>query len=726
VPDRSARFLGRSLVLLIAAAALLPAGLTAALPASQAETEEAVPEGYVLTAENDPFELHVDATTLAFKLRDRRSGYLWHSGLDQPLEEDDLNTSWQAFARSGVSIEYLDARGVNRRVSIANSEHTMETEAIENGIAARITFTDYGISLGLRLTLDDYGVRVEVPFEGITEENPEFRLGRIYLYPFLGAARGSSIDGYMLVPDGTGSLILFADSSRADNMFYGRYYGQDLGMLGVEPYDPFIDTPDSISMPVFGMAHTDAESAYLSVVTKGAGYGEVQVHPAAVITNFNFLFHAFVYNEPYFQATNRSGAGVTVLQDQPNAFDVEVQYRFLTGDNANYVGMANALREVLSASGSLTQADFSNPDIPTRVEFLGGDKEPVLFWQQFVTMTTFPQMRDILGQLALPNPDVIVYGWQPYGATSVPPTSLAVEGALGTLDDLRALADDIAAQGGHFSLYLDPQAALWNEPGYNARTDLAMAITNVTIEAFNRSVMHFFTLDALRSRFQSLAASVAGQPNIGLALDGIGYRLFSDHRSRPPFSREAAIAAYRDLLAQAPVPVAFYRPNDYLLGFARAYYDMPLGDNAYVFTSESVPFLPIVLSGSVPYFGEALNFSSNLQEDLLRHVEYGIYPSYFLTQEPTSRMLNTQSSWIYTSSIAQWGESIRSTYAWMNALLGPVRGQRIIAHTMLADGIAATTYADGSQILVNYTDRPFEHRGVRVEPRDAALVEAES
>jgi hypothetical protein len=720
------RFLRRRFVLLIAAAALLPASLTAALPAGQSGIEEAIPESYRLAAGNDAFELFVDPTSLAFKLRDLRSGYLWHSGIDEPLEEDDLNTSWQAFARSGVSIEYLDERGVNRRVSIANSEHTIETEALEDGLGARVSFTEYGISLNVRLTLDEHGIRVQVPFDGITEENPEFRLGRVYLYPFLGAARGSSIDGYMLIPDGTGSLIRFADSTRADNMFYGRYYGQDLGMLGIEPYDPFIAAPESISMPVFGMAHTDADSAFLSVVAEGASYGEVQVHPAGIITNFNFLYHAFVYNEPYFQATNRSGAGVTILQDQPNAFDIDVRYRFLTGDEANYVGMANSLREYLNANGNLAQTDFASPDMPVRLEFLGGDKEPVLFWQQFVTMTTVAQMRDILAQIALPNPDVIVYGWQPGGANSVPPTSLALEGSLGSLGDLRALADDLAGQGGHFSLYLDPQAALWNEPGYNARTDLAMAITSTTIEAYNRGPVHFFTLDVLRDRFQAFSGSVAEQTTFGLALDGIGWRLFSDHRNRPPLSRETAVDAYRELLAQAPQPLGLYRPNDYLLGLARAYYDMPLGDNAYVFTSESVPFLPIVLSGSMPYFGEALNFSSNLQEDLLRHVEYGIYPSYFLTQEPTSRMLNTRSSWIYTSSIAQWGESIRSTYAWMNALLAPVRGQRIIAHTRLADGVVATTYASGRQILVNYTDRPFEHRGVRVEPLNAALVEADT
>src|SRR5690606_17445152 len=131
-------------------------------------------------------------------------------------------------------------------------------------------------------------------------------------------------------------------------------------------------------------------------------------------------------------------------------------------------------------------------------------------------------------------------------------------------------------------------------------------------------------------------------------------------------NREMAIEAYQALLADAPTRLGFYRPNAYMLGFAAAYYDMPLGDNGYIYTTEPVPFLPAVLAGYVPSYGSALNFSSNRQDDLLRHLEYGIYPSYFVTHEVTANMINTRSAWIYTSSYTQWGDEIRRTYDWMN------------------------------------------------------------
>ncbi|MCS7039141.1 MAG: hypothetical protein NZP34_06035, partial [Caldilineales bacterium] len=83
-----------------------------------------IPPSYQAVGENERFRLYVDPTTLAFKLFDKRSGYLWHSGVDELQEGDRLNRAWHAFARSGLSIEYLDAKAVNKRAAIANSEHT--------------------------------------------------------------------------------------------------------------------------------------------------------------------------------------------------------------------------------------------------------------------------------------------------------------------------------------------------------------------------------------------------------------------------------------------------------------------------------------------------------------------------------------------------------------------------------------------------------------------------
>lgn len=692
-------------------------------PVQAAVPADAIAPNYALVAENDAFALYVDETTLAFQLLDRRSGYVWHSGVDELLPGDRLNKSWQAFARSGVSIEYLDKKAVNKRISISNTEHTLEVMPMDQGIRALLGFPEYGIRLELRLQLEAEGVRVEVPFASIAEEKADqFRLGLLYLYPFLGATRGGSQPGYFLLPDGTGSLLRFKDASRARTMFYGRYYGADLGMLAALPFDPQVNQVMPISYPLFGVVHGEGQNALLSVVERGAAYGELQVHPAGIVTNFNFIYHAFIYNESYFQATNRSGAGVTMIQPQTNPVDVVVHYRFVSGEQANYVGLARSYQRYLVERGLLQRQAVADEHIGLRLEVLAGDREKVLFWDRFVSMTTIEQLDEILRRLGVNAVDVTYYGWQPLGASSMLPQTLRLERSLGSLQQLQALAEQVQTNGGTFSLYFDPLAAI---KGQVSNRQVAMAITSVPLQGYQRNnMLYYLSLSAAQERYAGLAGQVAQQPALGLALDEVGNLLYSDFRRGQLLNRQQALEQVQALVASPEqLRLAFYRPNDYVWGQMTAYYDMPLGDNGYLYTDETVPFLPIVMAGYVPMYGPPLNFSSDMTQDLLRQVDFGIYPAYFLTEEPTAKMLNTRSSWIYTSSYAQWGERIRQAYAWMDGLLGPVRGQEVLARRALANDVYATTYASGKTIVVNYGSQPFEWQGRIVNARDAALWE---
>ncbi|MBI3242546.1 MAG: hypothetical protein HYZ49_09675 [Chloroflexi bacterium] len=683
---------------------------------------QGIPDSYELVAENAFFQLYADKSTLAFKVVDKRSGYVWHSNLDEVSKDDQLNKTWTAFARSGISIDYLDKKAISKRASITNSNRSIEVKPIDQGFEALIKFSDVSISIGVIVRLEAKGVSVEVPFESIKEENADYKLGLLYIYPFLGATKEDSVPGYMFIPDGSGSLIRFSAATKAKNMFYGRYYGADLGMITTLPYDPTVNRPYKISIPVIGMVHGEKQNAFIAIVEKGASYGEIQAHMAGIITKFNFLYNAFIYNESYFQATNRSGAGVTTLQPRTNAFDVKISYRFLTKDDGDYVGMAKSYQQYLIEKGILKKIPDQNSDIGIRVEFLGGDKERILLWNRLIAMTAVSQMSDILKDLGIKNPDVIYYGWQPLGASSTPPKSLQLDSSLGNPDQLRSLIEKIAAGGGNFYLYLDPQAALKDENGYSPRNDLAMSITSVNLQGYNRNkVNYYLNFDAFSKHYSTLSNDVFSKLKAGLALDGIGSMLYSDFKSNHFLNREDAIRKYQDLLAENNESTSFYTPNDYMFGYMKAYYDIPLTNSGYIYTTDAVPFLQIVFAGYVPYYGTALNFSSNLQDDLLRHVDFGVYPSYFLSYEVTAKILNTSSNWIYTSSYDQWTQEIKRTYQWLNNLLGPVKGQEIVARQVLEDGVVATTYANGKQIIVNYNDKPFLVGDVVVNSKDAVI-----
>ncbi len=688
------------------------------------QTAQEIPDTYELVAENETFQLYANRDTLAFKVLDRRSGYIWHSNLDEVTPEDKLNKTWTAFASSGISIDYLDQKAISKRASLTNAERSIDFKPTADGFDALVTFLEPSISLLVSVRLEPAGVSVEIPFASIQEQSEDFKLGLLHVYPFLGATKEDLIPGYMFIPDGSGSLIRFSAETKAKNMFYGKYYGVNLGMITSLPFDPKTKRSYRISVPVFGMAHGDQENAFLSIVEKGASYGEITAHPAGVTTQFNFIYTNFTYNQSYFQATNRSGAGVTTLQQNTNQFDVKIHYRFLAGQDADYVGMAKSYQQYLVDKGDLNRVSDPDSDIGIKLEFLGGEKEKVLFWQRSIPMTTIEQMRQILSDFGAKNLEIVYYGWQPLGASTMPPKALKVEPELGSLGDLRSLVEEITGGGGNFHLYYDPQAALMDEKGYSTRSDLAMSITNFNLVGYNRNkVNYYLNFNAIRGHYASLSQDVYAEAGIGLALDSLGSVLYSDFKRDNLLNREQAIASYRTLLSENPGAAAFYIPNDYMYPFMQAYYDMPLNSSGYIYTHETVPFLQIVLAGYVPYYGSALNFSSDMQEDLLRHADYGVYPAYFLTHELTTKILNTRSSWIYTSSYSQWGQEIQQTYQWLNAILAPVKGQTIVSRQVLAAGVNATSYSNGKHVIVNYNDQPYTAGELVVNGKDAVIVE---
>ena len=680
-----------------------------------------IPPEFRQVGENDTFILYANPDTLAFKVLDKRSGYLWHSNLDQPAPGDRLNRSWTAFADSAVSIEYLDEKAVNKRISITNASRTLDFRPNGQGFEASLFFTDFGIGLQLIVRLQPDGVHVEVPFASIRQENPAYKLGLLYLYPFMGATRADEVSGYILIPDGSGSLIPLSAATKARTMFYGRYYGPDLGMIALLPFDPNINRPYRLSLPVMGMVHGEGQNAFLSIVEDGAAYAELQVHPSGIITNFNFACHAFIYNQSYFQATNRAGAGVTTLQRETNAFDIRVRYRFLSGAESDYVGMARSYQQFLLEKGWLNKTTDESGQIGIRLEFLGGDKEKVLLWQRMIPMTTVEQMRAILDDLQIRRVEAVYYGWQPLGASSMVGDSLRLDRRLGSLAELRARSEQLNRTGGRLYLYADPQAALRDESGYSPRRDLAMAITGVYMLGYNRyKVSYYLNADSLQRQFSRLARQAQEKLSAGLALDQMGTMLYSDFRSRPVLNREQTLRRYQQMLAESPAPLAFYNPNAYVFGRMQAYFDMPLDDSGYIFAAQDVPFLQIVLAGYVPYYGPPLNFSSDPLGDRLRHADYGVYPSFFLSHEETAKILNTSSNWVFTSAYRQWQDEVKETYRWLNDLLAPAVGQPIVARQKLGEGVFATIYANGYRVIVNYTDRPFEvENGLVLPPRDA-------
>ena len=139
--------------------------------------------------------------------------------------------------------------------------------------------------------------------------------------------------------------------------------------------------------------------------------------------------------------------------------------------------------------------------------------------------------------------------------------------------------------------------------------------------------------------------------------------------------------------------------------------------------SDTVPFMQMVLKGYVDYYAPYSNFNADRQMEMLQMVEQGAYPSWIVTGQNSLELLNTPSSWLYTSEFSVWKGEMVEEYQYVAPALNAVLGAEIVSHEQLAEGIVCVSYDNGVSIVVNYTNADFNRGGVAVKAMDFTVIE---
>jgi hypothetical protein len=181
--------------------------------------EQAV-EGYYKVAENDNLELYLNNSNLGLKIKNKTTGYVWNSTLD--ARDKNLNQTWQAFAQSAVTVEYMDDKSKIRQLSITSENAKTNVTKKDAGFKADVSFEKQGIKLSLDVTLENDSISIKIPYASLEEKKDAYKIQTIVLYPFLGAAKGNDMSGYMFIPDGSGALINFNQKTNATQPYVGR------------------------------------------------------------------------------------------------------------------------------------------------------------------------------------------------------------------------------------------------------------------------------------------------------------------------------------------------------------------------------------------------------------------------------------------------------------------------------------------------------------------------
>lgn len=687
-----------------------------ALPtAKEPEPAHTVLPGGKCVMENERFTLELDEETMGIRVLDKVSGEEYASTQDY-TEGNDM---WNGFCSSGISLEFYSGNTtVPATVSVGNTDVVSETAYLQDGFDTNLYFTEYDFRMQLQVRLTEKGVNVRVPGSSI-QEGSEFFLGAVWLYPMMGSALPEEKEGYMVIPEGPGAAISLSDNEgKYKNPYSKRIYGENAGVDAreVNKYnEPVVTEPEEIRVPVFGMIYSASESGFLGIASEGDCNAELVAYPNGVITPYNWAAVKFHIRDVYQKQTARS-FGAPSYEEQGDIRDLGMEYIFVDGEEADYIGLANACQEYLAEKGALEKKEDG---YAVKVDFFGADSEKWLVFDSIVPMTTTEDVEDILTDLREASvTDILpVYvGWQKDGATlNYGSADVGIDSELGSRRQLLALAEKLKEQG--ITLSLQQELLLANSSKlYNTTRDVVKGINQMIVEkpTWQRLFEEMYYQTPVRSRM--LMNRLAGQYGQGVeavSVSGIPNTLFSYYSSGNVYTRGDCAAQHRSVLENTGfAEVGMISPNAYLWDLTDRYYDMSLTTSDYNYIDSEIPFLPAVLRGYVPYWASYANFQSNEEVFLLKLLEYGAYPSFLLTGESPVELRNTNSSYIYTSQYAVLKDKIVEWDSELKEVFGKIEGSGIREHTILDQDVARTEYKNGVCVYVNYTGEEYVYQDI--------------
>lgn len=681
---------------------------------------------------------------------DRLNSFL--EKLDDPK---DRNEVIMRYVKSSVApdgfLELLEgAKGaatIRKLTEILTRVGYTEEDLLEDSMASGVEGAmAIGFEVPLEYRLEGDSLVVSVPTDHIVEKGGA-KISTIQVLRFFGAA-DTEEDGYVLVPNGSGSLINF-NNGKTHVEDYNQYvYGLD----ALASDYVVLGNTEMARLPVFGI-QTDGVSCVFAQVEEGQTLAQITASVSGKSTSYNNAYATFTVRGSaslvMFGVTGNEGE-LPVVETDIYKVNLTVRYSFLSGEYDGYSGMARYYRERLEREGVL-QERTEQGDIPFYYDLIGavtGTKFMLsVQYQGSIPMTTYQQAGEIVDLFlagGIANQVVNYQGWFNRGYYHDVPDKINMVRQLGNKSQFEELASKLEAQGG--KLYADVvfqevtfQSKRFNYPMetsryYGGGQVAARALVdpldyeeNTTLgyieSAYDLLSPKFLSryVDAFLKRFDSYNVT-------GISLRDLGSRLHSDRKRTELINREQALSivlAQLDKLSGQEKDVMLSGGNLYALSSVDDLINIPLTHNDFYVVDDEVPFYQMVIHGYIPYTGYAVNRSDAFENDVeaLRLLEYGASPHFTFTWEEASEMKYTGLNRFYGTHVQNWVDSAVGLYNTVNPVLSRVSDSTVIAHEITPDGLRCVTYDNGIQIIVNYTSQDLSYQGVTVTAKGFAVRE---
>lgn len=672
--------------------------------------------------------------------------YITEDKLDEicsKLSEKDATSMRRYYITSETAPGMLEMNGVTKQnVKIVQKVKdwldeigwTQEDYLEQQELAGVESAIPISFTVALEYRLEGDALVVSVPVS-LIEERGGGSIHRFQLLRYMGAC-GSNEDGYMVVPNGSGSLIHFNNGKTAAANYSQYVYDVDLMIANYTK----IENSVGAKLPLFGICRE--KSTVLTTIEGARSLAYITAGVSGVYNEYNYAYASFVLrNADNLYMFGDSAADIYVLE--PDLYDVNmtVRYTLLADEYAGYSGMANYYREKLMQEGILTKS-ASSGDIPFYYDIISGVEETdhllgVQYLRTF-PMTTFEQAGRISDELAgqgITNQVMNLQGWFNDGYYHDTADTIKIPWKLGGKSGLEELNKTVEENGGRLYADVAFQHVTFADAGFNHSAEssryygagyaASFGQVNPASLRMTSGLGYPETLyDLLSPKFlpryvDKFTEKIVKYDIGGISLRDLGDKLHSDKKRTNVIHREQAlqiVLGQLDKIGETGKALMMNAGNDYSFAYASDIINAPTSHNDFLIVDEDIPLYQMILHGSIDYAGELLNYHDDMDMTaaLLKMVEYGTSPHYVFTWEESSKMKNTGLSRYYATTWEVWKQEAMEVYSFVNEALRHVSGEAIVGHEILKNGIRKISYGNGVVIYVNYSDTEQTADGITI------------
>jgi len=604
----------------------------------------------------------------------------------------------------------------------------MEAAGIEDAVPLHFV-------IPLDFKLDRDSLLVSLNTSGI-REYAGGRIDELQLMRGFGAGSADE-DGYLVVPNGSGSLIYFNNQKTYADEYMQYIYGQD-PML--REYVTLGNIED-VRIPFFGIQTEDL--TILGRVESGDAQAYLTAGISGKFNSYNYIYTGYVLRGSLslamFGMTGNESTLPVIERDMPE-INLTVRYTLLEEDG--YSGMAERARELLIEEGSLNAELLTQGDIPFYMDIIGSVMGQKFFagirYMGQIPMTTYAQAVEIIDDLkseGVTRQVVNFQGWYNRGYYHDVADRIRPVRQLGRVSELESLARALEAENG--KLYSDTNllTSPWSSRRYRYELESTRYYGGGMVGGFGLvnpiTLYNTFSLGYLEVMYNAVSPRFLSRymddyikafskyEFTGTSLRDMGSFLASDRRRTGVIHREQAkyvIEHNMEKLYEEGKPLMITGGNMYVLRYTSDLINMPLTHNSLFIVDEEIPFYQMIINGRVDYAGMPINLSADFDKDdlIIRLIEYGASPHFTFTHESANEMKYTGANWMYSTRYENWSDTAAEIYHAVNDALSPVSGAEIQSHEIAPGGLRIITYSNGVQLIINRSQQEQTFDGFTV------------